>query len=270
MGSQPRVTIVLLIAVLCSASVAYGNGVTAKAPAIDPKAEQILRQMSNYLSSLQSFSVHVDAVVEGITPSGERVDADRSGDIWMERPNKLRVNMVSAHHNVQMYYDGTTFTIFTPMKNYYARWKAPGTIDEVVVVARKKYGLVLPGGDFLASDPYGELIENVKSGTYVGEALVRGVMTHQLAFRQPNIDWQIWIDEGDAPLPRRIVITDKRVGGEPQYMATFSDWNTSQTIDASTFAFTPPTGAREIKASLLPVRKSLAAPTKPFKKGGTR
>ncbi|MCE5200871.1 MAG: DUF2092 domain-containing protein [Armatimonadota bacterium] len=266
MGKQPRSIIIILTLVLCSVSVSYSNGATAKAPAIDPQAEQILRQMSDYLSSLQGFSVHVDAVVEGVTPSGQRLDTDRYGDVWMERPNKLLVNMISAHHNVQMYYDGNTFTIFSPRLNYYATWSAPGTIDELVVVARKKYGLVLPGADLLSSDPYSKMIANVKSGTYVGESPVREVMTHQLAFRQPDIDWQIWIAEGDTPLPMRIIITDKRTSGQPQYMASYSDWNTSPVFDPYTFVFMPPAGAQKIDMRTLPTVKRQATP----KKGGSK
>lgn len=270
MGRQPSLTIIFLVLVLCSVSVAYGNGVIAKTPAIDPQADQMLRQMSDYLRSLQSFSVHVDAVVEGITPSGERLDTDRSGDVWVERPNKLRINMISAKHNVQMYYDGTTFTIYSPKQNYYGTWNAPGTIDEMVVVARKKYGLIVPGGDLLATDPYSKLIANIKSSTYVGDMPIRGVMTHQLAFRQPDIDWQIWIEADDTPVPIRIVITDKRTSDHPQNMASYSDWNMSPAIDSSTFTFTPPAGAQKIDMRMLPPIKQQAAPAKVPGKGGSK
>ncbi len=286
MAKDTRLAYIVLGILLCSVSVAYGNGATPPAPAvqapvIDPKATQTLKQMSDYLSSLPRFSVHVDAVVEGVTPSGERLDTDRSGDVWVERPNKVRINMISAKHNVQMFYDGNTFTIYSPKQNYYGSWEAPGTIEEMVSVARKKYGLVVPGGDFLASDPYSRLMAHVESATYVGQMPIRGVMTHQLAFRQPDIDWQLWVEADDTPLPRRVVITDRRTAGEPQYMASYSEWNTSPVISPSTFAFTPPAGAKKIEVSLLPSARRQAGPTaapqprtavpaRPSQKGGAK
>lgn len=274
MTRYARSTIVFLALVLYSATFAYGNGATTTAPTAAPNtgpmAKEILKQMSDYLSSLESFSVHVDSVVEGITPSGERLDTDRSVDIVVERPNKVRAHLVSAARDVWMYYDGTTFSIYTPRQNYYATWTAPGDMEDFVATARTKYGLVLPGGDFLARDPYSRLIQHVKSGQYIGETLIRGTMTHHLAFRQPDIDWQIWVEQGNTPLPRRIVITDKRVDGEPQYMASYSDWDLSPAIDSGTFVFTPPAGANRIDMKTLPAFRQRQAPATQPRNGGSR
>ena len=41
----------------------------------------------------------------------------------------------------------------------------------------------------------------------VGPSVVGGVTCEQYAFRQADIDWQIWIQLGDYPLPRRLVAT---------------------------------------------------------------
>lgn len=265
MRRHMRSITIFIVAVLCSVSVAYGA--IAKKPSIDPRAQQILRQMSDYLSGLQTFSVHVDAVVEGVTKSGERLDADRSADLWLQRPDKLRVNLTSAHHNAQMFYDGNNFTIFTPAKNYYAQWNAPRSIDEVITIARTKYGLALPGADFLMADPYTRLMANAKSGAYLGDVTIGGVMTHHLAFRQPDVDWQIWVQADATPVPRRVVINDKRTTGEPKYMASFRDWNASPVIEPSTFVFTPPAGAAKIKMQTLPSIKRQVTPRNIPRKG---
>jgi len=34
--------------------------------------------------------------------------------------------------------------------------------------------------------------------------VVEGVRCDNLAFRAPNVDWQIWIQEGPEPLPRKL------------------------------------------------------------------
>jgi hypothetical protein len=38
-------------------------------------------------------------------------------------------------------------------------------------------------------------------GSYIGREEVGGSVTHHLAFRNPNVDWQIWIRDGQQPLP---------------------------------------------------------------------
>ena len=42
---------------------------------------------------------------------------------------------------------------------------------------------------------------------------VQGQLCHHLAFRQEDIDWQIWIENGPTPLPRKFLITDKKAKG---------------------------------------------------------
>jgi len=60
------------------------------------------------------------------------------------------------------------------------------------------------------------------------------------------VDWQIWIQTGDTPLPMKYVITSKWLTGAPQYTASFRNWNTNPKIDASQFEFTAPKGAQKL------------------------
>ena len=85
----------------------------------------------------------------------------------------------------------------------------------------------------------------VKGGILVGETSINGVLCDHLAFRQSNADWQLWVEKGARPLPRKVVITTRYEVGDPQFQATMT-WNVQPRIDKSTFAFTPPSGAEEI------------------------
>jgi hypothetical protein len=80
----------------------------------------------------------------------------------------------------------------------------------------------------------------------VGSSTVGGVEVHHLAFRGSVVDWQIWIEKGDRPLPRKYVITSKWIAGAPQFTAVFSDWNTAAKLDDAQFAFSPPPEAQKI------------------------
>lgn len=231
----------------------------AKAPSIDPQAEQLVKQMSDYLTGLDRFKVHVDSINEIVLPSGQRLDTDRASNVSVERPDKLRVDIASATKDAQVYYNGKTLTIYSPKKNYYGDWPAPPTIEGTIEKAQQQYGLVMPLADLLYPNPYQRMMKNVVSGTYVGKTLIHGTDTDHLAFRQKDIDWQIWIMSGDQPLPVRIIITDKSVKGSPQYYAALSNWDTAPTFQDNLFSFVPPPGAQKIRIATIPVPKSIGA-----------
>ena len=231
----------------------------AKAPGIDPKARELLQQMSTYLGSLDRFKVHTDVVQEVIFPSGLRLDSDRASEVMVERPNHLRADIISAKRNVQIYYDGSNVSLYTPGQKLYAEWPAPGTINQVIEKAQTNYRLSFPAADFLFRNPYQVMMAKVTYGAYVGKSLTRGVMAHQLVFRQKDADWQVWIMEGDRPLPVRLAITDKAVKGSPRFMVSLTDWDTAPQFEAATFTFTPPEDAKRITVAEVKARaKKLA------------
>ena len=51
------------------------------------------------------------------------------------------------------------------------------------------------------------MLKEASSGFVVGPSVVGGVKSTHLAFRGAEVDWQIWIENGDKPLPRKYVIT---------------------------------------------------------------
>ena len=68
----------------------------------------------------------------------------------------------------------------------------------------------------------------------------------QYAFREDGVDWQLWIQDGDAPLPLKFVITTTDEPSQPQHVAVLK-WNTSPKFDDANFAFTPPPNAMKIQ-----------------------
>jgi hypothetical protein len=119
-------------------------------------------------------------------------------------------------------------------------------INTVLELAREEVGVIVPAADLVYHDAYLGLMEGVESGTYVGESTVDGVEVHHLAFRGVEVDWQIWVEKGNKPLPRKFLITSKWITGAPQFMAVLSDWNTSAKLEDALFQFSPPPDAEKI------------------------
>lgn len=213
---------------------------------VAPDPTAILKEMAAYLRSLERFSVRVEKLTEYILPSDQSLHNDQTIEIAMNRPNRLRADFKALGGGRRLFYDGENFAIFTPREGVYATAPAPSTIDETLEILYNEYQIELPVADLLAADPASRLVQDLKSRTYVGRILVDGVPCHHLAFRTPDLDWEIWIEAGPKALPRRLLLTDRGVEGAPTLMANLTDWNVSPSFGHGFFTFTPPKDARRI------------------------
>ena len=91
------------------------------------------------------------------------------------------------------------------------------------------------------------LMEGVEAAAYVGIGVVDGVETHHLVFREGDVDWQIWIQTGEKPVPMKYVITTKWMTGAPQYSVRMHNWNLNLDVGGEIFQFTPPPGSTNIE-----------------------
>ncbi len=227
-------------------SMMFSASAVSPAPAVKPQPMAVLKQMAAYLRSLDRFTVRVEKTTDLILPTDQRLHSDQTMEIAIQKPNRLRANYLNLSGGRQLFYDGATFSLYTPEANVYASAAAAPTIDETLDLLAKQYRISLPVTDLLVANPDSRLAQNLTSETYVGRILVRGVPCHHLAFRTPEVDWEIWIEDGPKPLPRRLALTDKSVKGSPQMIANLSDWNLAPQFSADFFTFKPPQNAQKI------------------------
>ena len=83
--------------------------------------------------------------------------------------------------------------------------------------------------------------------------MIRGVECDHLAFRTDEVDWQIWIAQGDRPYPCRYVITSTKVKGSPQYTIDVRDWKTGAEVASDTFSVEVPKDAKNWSQARLPM-----------------
>ena len=220
--------------------------VTKKAPDIAPEASGPLKAMCQLLAAQKAFSFTADIAVEQVYPNGQNVEVSRRVVLSLKRPDKLYVRITGDDRDRVFVYDGKTVVLADFDKNVYAEADAPATIDAMLDMLETQYGVVAPIADFLYSDPYVTLLDDVRTGDFVGRHLAAGRECDHLAFSQRKTDWQLWIEAGGrTPLPRKLVLTDKEVMGWPRYAATFTDWNLNPHLPAGLFTFTPPKGANK-------------------------
>jgi hypothetical protein len=217
----------------------------------DGEAQAILKAMSDYVSRQENLSLKYDADVEVVTPTVEKIQFSASGDVTMARPNKFRVSRTGGYADVELVSDGSTVTVHDRAGNRFAQVPGSGSFDEVVDRLRTEASLELPGADLLLSKPYEELMAGVLEAKHIGRGVVEGVECEHLAFRNLDTDWQIWVEAGDRPVPRKYVITSKAVGASPQYTLRLRDWKTGVGPAPDAFAFKPPEGSSGVAITLL-------------------
>jgi len=220
--------------------------VRAAAPAVDPAATRILKRMTDYLGSLQQFSVHTQNTLEDLLDSGQRIDVDVSASVIVSRPNKLRAERKGDVLDQVFYYDGKTLTLYNPSDKVYATVPAPGTIEKTLDFARESLGLIVPAADLVYRNAYPLLMHEVSSAIVVGKAVIGGVTCSHLAFRRPGVDFQVWVADGGKPLPCKYVVTDTSTPARLSVTTVMSDWNVAPAVTDATFRFVPPPGATAI------------------------
>jgi hypothetical protein len=223
----------------------------AHGPAIEPEAARILQRMTDYMGSLQKFSVDTDNMLEDVLVTGQKIQYDFTAEVHIQRPNKIRAERHGDLFQQDLIYDGKTLTIHNLQDGYFARIPAPDNIDATLHFARDTLDIVPPTGDMVYSNAYELLTAGVYHGVVVGKSMVGGVRCDHLAFRTPHVDWQIWIADGDKPLPYKYVLTTMDDCAHPQYLVLMSNWDVSPRFDHKTFRFTSPRGAKEVEFLLL-------------------
>jgi hypothetical protein len=226
----------------------------------EAQARSLFKAMSDYLAAQKTLSFDYDTNLEIVTKDEQKLALASSGSITVKRPDKFHARRTGGFADVEMLFDGKTVSLLGKNANAYGQAEIPGTIDNLVDQMRDKYNMPLPGADLLLSDVNGQLMPLVTDVKDLGSGVIRGVECNHLAFRTPDVDWQIWIAVGDRPYPCRYVIATKKVAGFPQYTLDIRNWKTGGAVAPDAFTFKAPPDARKVDMAKLRDMDELSAP----------
>ena len=234
----------LLVALAASFMVAT-TFARAEEPDIDPEVMAALNQMGKYLRSIDAFRVKVTTTSDTVLDDGQKLQYESNADILARPPNDLRIHTFNDQHERRFFFDGKTFSLWGQRMNYYATVDAPGTIPELLNYLQEKHAIDTPGADLFRwgtdeADP-----SAIIGAMNVGSAVIDGTTCQHYAFREDDIDWQLWVQKGDYPLPRKLVITTKTDDARPQYSAAYR-WDLAPSFNDAAFTFDPPKGALRV------------------------
>jgi hypothetical protein len=228
------------LAVSVSQTLAAETNTSPKKKATTEKALTIsaLDNMSGYLRSLDKFTANAQVNIDEVLANGQKIQLTRSIEVAANPPTSLAAKSSSTYFEGEFYFDGKTFTLYSPRLGFYASFDAPATIGEVIVTAQEKYGVEMPLADLFYWGTATDSASDIEEALIVGADKINGVSCNHFAFRQKEIDWQICIQRGDTPLPLKLVITSKDEATQPQYAAILK-WDTVPSLDRQSYTFLP-------------------------------
>jgi hypothetical protein len=217
---------------------------TGSAQVVSPEAKAVLDRMTRYLRGLKTFSIDTQASRDEVVARGYKLQNNEHALLVVQRPNRLRADIEGDIRNRTIVYDGSRLTMYSPDDAAYVRTAAPDTLAKLIGDLLDS-GVEMPLIDVLYQATAGTLTDDTRGGVLVGNTTIDGIDCDHLAFRNPTVDWQLWVEQGARPLPRKILITTRYEVGDPEYQAILN-WNLNPRITNATFAFSAPKGATEI------------------------
>lgn len=229
--------------VLAFATIVCGN---EPGHAEDDGASKVLRAMSDYVAKQKSISATFDSDIEVITNDLQKIQFASSGKLQMVRPDKLWVSRIGGYTDVDLVFDGQKTALLGRNNNMFTEVSSPGSVEQLVDRLRDEFHVAIPGADLVLGSSYDRLMDGVIDAKHIGQGVIDGIDCEHLAFRNMDTDWQIWIEAGPNPIPRKYVITSKAVASAPQYTLRIKNWSTDAQVSADAFAFKAPADAKKV------------------------
>lgn len=226
--------------------VAKPEYVPAPAPVVEQYALDRLKQMSETLTASKSFSYRSQSSIELQSKTGQFITFFTENEVALQRPSKLRMNLSGDSRNLQLYFDGSKASAFHEDENAYAVSTPLTSIDEMLDFIMSKAQISFPSADLMYSNPYAVMTKNLTDATVIGDSMISGAEVEHFAYREPTIDWEIWIAKGENALPLRLAVTYRQVERQPSFLVEFADWKLNPKLKASTFEFKAPANATQV------------------------
>jgi hypothetical protein len=235
-----------------AAAVEQGAGASGSPAAVvegdarDPRALEVARRMADALAGASSLRVTVELAYDAVQDDGQAIEFGATRQIAVRRPDRARVDAVDrTGARRHMVYDGRQIALADEARGVYALSPFEGPLDAMLDHLQDELGVPTPLAELLGTNLF-ELLSQSESADWVDEQTAGGVPCDHVAFRNSETGLQLWVPREGAPLPRRIVITDERAEGRPQFRADLRDWELAPALDDALFTFTPAEGAERI------------------------
>lgn len=207
---------------------------------LDPKTDSVLNAMSAKLTAAKTLRVTGSRTTSPGFRSELNIAESANGSVTVQRPNRLLATMKTNHGAREISLGDGKVTLVDHAGRTYASVKAPGDIDETLRSISRTYGVTPPVAELLVNHPRKFLLEGVSKGRHVATEQVGAFTCDRLAFTQPDVTWELWVDTKEH-LPRRITVT---------YPASHGSSPETITANISRWELDVPVGAKDLTAKI--------------------
>lgn len=243
MITVPKLTTVILIVLISITTVtARAEGVQQDARAVD-----VLKKMAVYKSSLDQVTIKGVTLTDARLGGGLMVANTEKVHVSVNRPGSIHISSFDGAAKKGLYFHDGLLTMFNSERNFYAQAEIPKEIDAALDFALDELGIEAPLMDLIYHDASTHLIGSDETILYLTDkSQVGGTNCHHIAIRGSEVDVQLWVEEGNRPVARKIMITSKWEGGSPRFTANLQ-WETDPKFEPGMFEFKAPEGAQRIE-----------------------
>jgi hypothetical protein len=242
-----RLLVFALTVILASVTQAADDG-----PRRDAQAIEVLKSMSEFLAGLERFTVTGNGSTDGRLDAGLIVSNPMEVKLRVQRPGSLQISRFDGESTKQIYLHEGSLSLYDTANKFYATAEVPDGIEAGMAFALEEYGIDAPLMDLLYQDVFTHLAGTSDPVLYLTDkSRAGGADCHHVAIRSAEVDIQLWVEEGDRPLPRQLILTSKWEGGAPRFVAQIS-WELEPDFASGDFEFTAPEGATQIEFTPVP------------------
>lgn len=256
MNSFPDVRRTLApMALACMACV----GVIAAEPSSKSaaRAQSILSTAADYLAAQDSFVFNTTVAYEGII-NGEPESILTEYTVAFKRPDQISVRAHNPEIEFLFMSDGERYVRYIPEYEQYM--DEVNTMTAAEIISTSGFDVITPALDLLGqmvqSKPFSDIAE-ASELEYVGDETWNNFECHRIRITKDDVRFEMWIEQGDTPLIRKIQpdmsAMEKELGNNAgvtfkiNVTAEIPRWEMSAQVDER-LAFSPPEGVEEVTA----------------------
>jgi hypothetical protein len=238
-----------ILAAVCVCGWAVSSASADTVTRMDEKAISKLKEMSAYVAGLKSFRFQTDETVDAAAEfHGKNVKIQYSTCrmISVRRPGKMLIDVKGDLADRRMSLVSGNLTIYDRQRE---EWSVLGTLaspEDTVEAMRDQMGMIMPMGALIYRDLSEHIQKNADFALYLGKHKVRGQSAHHVLFRGAGYTWQLWISDGERPLPVKFVVTVTSEPTEPQYVVWIRDWESKVRLKDSVFELDVPESVKKV------------------------
>lgn len=214
-------------------------------PVVEQRVKDELAKMVAQFEGTQALSFKAVTTLEDVSSNLQKLQFDTVVEGVIQRPNKLYLKK-SGYEQATMWFDGQTVTILDRKANKYTKIQYSGNFSGLINKL-EAIGVDMPFAGMFDRTILKHVNDHVFKGDFYGASQVGDTATNHMAFRQDEIDWQLWT-AADTSLPKKIVITSKMLAGAPQHSMVIQELKKNpEGITNATFMAQLPNGATEVQ-----------------------